>query len=143
MATILIVDDYSPIQRLMSFILRQEHYEVIIASNGQQALEKMFTTPVDLIITDWCMPNMDGYTLLKHIRTDGRLSHIPIIILTASGDDRDRRRACEAGASHFLTKPVESEEILHIVNQLLIQRHNDVKEESVVRQPSLAYMPAA
>jgi two-component system, chemotaxis family, chemotaxis protein CheY len=119
MAMILVVDDYSTSQRLLSFILRQHNHTVVTAIHGLSALDQLAKLPVDLIITDLDMPEMDGLTLLQQLRADPRLMNLPVIILTGSGYEQDNTRAKAAGATSFLTKPVESEELIAMVNRLL------------------------
>jgi CheY-like chemotaxis protein len=117
MATVLIVDDYAPNHRLMSFILEQHGYAVVAAFDGQQALDRMENTHVDLVLTDLTMPKMDGMALTRTIRTDARFAHIPIIIVTASSKERDHVRASGSGADALLTKPVDSEDLVHAVSR--------------------------
>jgi CheY-like chemotaxis protein len=119
MAMILVVDDYSTSQRLLGFILRQNNHTVVTAIHGLSALEQLAKISVDLVITDLSMPEMDGLTLLQHLRADPRLMSLPVIILTGSAYEQDNARAKAAGATSFLTKPVESEELISMVNRLL------------------------
>ena len=121
MATILVVDDYSTSQRLLSFILRQSNHHVVTAIHGLRALEHLAKSTVDLVITDLSMPEMDGLTLLHELRADERFRALPVIILTGSAYEQDNARARAAGATTFLTKPVESEALIATVNQLLVQ----------------------
>jgi CheY-like chemotaxis protein len=119
MAMILVVDDYSTSQRLLSYILRQNHHTVGMAAHGLNALEQLEKQPFDLVITDLDMPEMDGLTLLQELRADPRFVNLPVIILTGSAYEQDNARAKAAGATSFLTKPVESEELIAMVNCLL------------------------
>ena len=119
MATILIVDDYAPNHRLMSFVLEQSGHAVVTAYDGQQALDRLCTTSVDLIVTDLTMPKMDGLALAREIRGDARFSGLPIIVVTASGKEQDQVRAAGVGVDTFLTKPVDSEELVREVGRLV------------------------
>lgn len=119
MATILIVDDYVPNHRLMSFVLEQNGYTVVAAYDGQQALDRLATTEVDLIVTDLTMPRMDGLSLARAIRADARTQNLPIILVTASSKEQDQVRAAGIGVDTFLTKPVESEELVREVDRLI------------------------
>lgn len=121
MATILVVDDYSTSQRLLGFILRQSDHTVVTAANGLSALEKLAERSIDLVITDLSMPEMDGMTLLQELRANLQFQKLPVIILTGSAYAQDNTRAKAAGATSFLTKPVESEEMLAMVTRLLAQ----------------------
>src|SRR5215213_1315951 len=119
MATILVVDDYSTSQRLLGFILRQNDHTVVTAINGLGALEQLAEKSIDLVITDLSMPEMDGMTLLQELRANPQFQNLPVIILTGSAYAQDNTRAKAAGATLFLTKPVESEELIAAVTRLL------------------------
>jgi two-component system chemotaxis response regulator CheY len=119
MATILIVDDYAPNHRLMSFVLEQHGYAVVAAFDGQQALDRLEGAAVDLVLTDLTMPKMDGLALTRAIRGDARFSRTPIIVVTASTREQDQVRASGIGVDSFLTKPVDSEELVHEVERLI------------------------
>lgn len=119
MATILIVDDYPPNHRLMSFVLEQSGFAVVTAYDGQQALDKLSMTSVDLVVTDLTMPKMDGLALARALRDDARYSTLPIIVVTASGKEQDYIRATGVGVDAILTKPVDSEELVREVSRLV------------------------
>jgi len=121
MATILVVDDYSTSQRLLGFVLRQNDHTVLTAIHGLGALEQLAERSIDLVITDLSMPEMDGMTLLQELRANPRFQNLPVIILTGSAYAQDNTRAKAAGATLFLTKPVESEELIAMVNRLLTE----------------------
>jgi CheY-like chemotaxis protein len=119
MATILIVDDYAPNHRLMSFVLEQHGYAVVAAFDGQQALDRLEDAHVDLVLTDLTMPKVDGMALARAIRADARFTSMPIIVVTASTREQDRVRASGIGVDALLTKPVDSEDLVHEVSRLL------------------------
>jgi CheY-like chemotaxis protein len=119
MAIILIVDDNPTIIRLLSHTLRKQGHEVIEAVNGREALELLAESQIALGILDIAMPEMDGLSLLRHLRQDARWHSTPFIMLTASGQDEDREVAEKAGANAFLTKPTSSRELLATVDRLL------------------------
>ena len=119
MPTILIVDD-SPISlRMLSYTLREQQYTVITVDRGQAAFALLHTEPIDLLISDLSMPEMDGLTLLRAIRADPDMQQIPVIIMTASGQDEDRIAARQAGIHGFLTKPTSSRELVATVSAAL------------------------
>jgi CheY-like chemotaxis protein len=122
MATVLIVDDYVPNHRLMSFVLEQHGYAVVAAFDGQQALDRLEYACVDLVLTDLTMPKIDGLALTRALRADLRFANIPIIIVTASTREQDQVRASGIGADAFLTKPVDSEDLVHEVSRLLARK---------------------
>lgn len=119
MATVLVVDDYAISLRLLTHILQRGNHDAVTASHGVQALDLLDQQPIDLVILDIDMPEMDGITVLKHIRADARFQSLPVVMLTASGDDEDRIQAEAAGANGFLYKPVSSGEIIDLVNHFI------------------------
>jgi CheY-like chemotaxis protein len=122
MATILLVDDYAPNHRLMSFVLEQSGYAVVSALDGLQALDCLASLPIDLIVTDLTMPRLDGIGLAERVRNDARLCEVPIIVVTASGKETDEVKATGVGVDAFLTKPVDSEDLARAVGELLDRR---------------------
>ena len=119
MATILIVEDYPVTRRLLSYTLQKEGYTVLIAPDGLEAIRILGTTSVDVVLTDIAMPQMDGLALLRQIRADDRFRALPVIVITASGQDEDRTAASADGANDFLTKPTSSRELLETVSRWL------------------------
>lgn len=119
MATILIVDDSPTVRRMLGLTLTRHRHAILAAVNGQDALNKLAETAVDLIIADVSMPQVDGITLLRQLRADARYCHLPVIMLTASGQNADRLIAEQSGANGFLTKPTSSLELIATVNQFI------------------------
>jgi len=119
MATILVVDDSPVIQRMLSFTLKRNRHTVLTARHGKLALATLEKHKVDLVITDVSMPEMDGLTLLKELRSNTDYQTLPVVMLTASGQEDDRISAVAEGANGFLTKPTSSRELTQTVNKLL------------------------
>ena len=119
MATILIVEDYPVTQRVLSLTLKNNGHNAVIAGNGVEALERLQETTVDLALVDIAMPEMDGLELLRHLRADSRYQSLPVIMLTASGQDDDRAAALSVGANGFLTKPASSRELIEAVTRFI------------------------
>ena len=119
MSTILVVDDYPVIQRILSLTLQINNHDVLTAGNGLEALEILNESAVDLVITDVSMPEMDGLALLSHLRATERFTDLPVIVLTAIGQGEVREVAKEKGASGFLTKPTSSQELIEAVSKHL------------------------
>lgn len=117
MATILVVEDYAVTQRVLSLNLRNNGHQVIIAEDGLKALEKLKTTIVDLAIVDIAMPEMDGLDLLRALRRDPQFKSLPVVMLSASGQDDDRQTALALGANAFLSKPVKSDQLIEAISQ--------------------------
>lgn len=114
---ILIVDDDCSLLEQLQQILTRQRYIVENATNGEQALDKLFDTPFDLIILDIMMPKIDGLTALKEMRKAG--IDAPVLMLTAKGDMADKVKGLDLGADDYLAKPFSSDELLARVRALL------------------------
>jgi CheY-like chemotaxis protein len=116
---ILVVDDEPVSLMLLDTILSRSNFSVSTASSGQDALKQLNDKPFDLMILDLLMPDMDGLTLLEHLRDDAKFENLPIIVFTAVSQNRVRQEAFQKGATTFLTKPVSSRELTRVVNKYL------------------------
>lgn len=101
-ATILLVDDEPPIQKMLEFPLRKDGYDVVVAGDGEEALEKFRAGKFDLVVLDIMMPKLDGLEVCKEIRAE---SNVPIVMLTARADEVDKVIGLELGADDYMTKP--------------------------------------
>jgi DNA-binding response OmpR family regulator len=120
-AKILIVDDEPRYVRLMEANLLTEGYQVIPAYNGQEALNIVTSQKPDLVILDIMMPILDGFTVCERIR---EFSYVPIIIVTAKGEERDRVRGLDLGADDYIVKPFSATELLARVRAVLRRAQN-------------------
>ncbi|HET7638416.1 MAG TPA: response regulator transcription factor [Ktedonobacteraceae bacterium] len=114
--TIVAADDDPQLLRLVTRNLEFEGYEVLPTSNGQQALEQIEAHVPDLVLLDVMMPKMDGFTACQRVR---EFSSVPIIIVTARGQDQDKVRGLDLGADDYLTKPFSVDELLARVRSVL------------------------
>jgi DNA-binding response OmpR family regulator len=114
--TVLAADDDAQILRLITRNLQFEGYEVIAAADGQAALEQIEAHAPDLVLLDVMMPRLDGFTVTQRVR---EFSAVPIIILTARGEDQDKIRGLDLGADDYLTKPFSVEELLARVRAVI------------------------
>ena len=106
--------------RLLVRALLEDHYDVAEYETGAAALVGMASDRPDLVLLDISLPGMDGLEVLKRLRTDSRLEHLPVIALTAHAMAADRRRFLEAGFNGYVAKPITSEEeLLGAIDQLL------------------------
>lgn len=127
-ARLLVVDDNENNRDIVSRLLEREGFEVSTAENGAQALEQIKTQPPDLVLLDVMMPVMDGIEACKRMKDDPETRLIPVVIMTALGQVDDRVRGIQAGADDFLTKPVNSGELLaRIQTSLRLKQTVDTK----------------
>ncbi|NPA41222.1 MAG: response regulator [Aquificae bacterium] len=107
---ILVVDDMSTMRRIIRTILNQLGYSNIEeAENGKQALAKLKKEKFDFVVTDWNMPEMDGLSLVKAIRSDQELKHIPVLMVTAEAKKENVMEALKAGVNNYIVKPFTPE----------------------------------
>ncbi len=119
-ATFLIVEDSPTMRQLLAFSLRRlKDCRVIEAVDGVDALKKLTTERVDLVITDINMPMMDGLKLITLIRANTRMKTLPIIIVTTEGAEEDRKRGLALGANAYIPKPIQPSELLKTIASLL------------------------
>lgn len=116
---VLIVDDEPNLTRSMTFILRKEGYDVEVAVNGEEAIEKARKTKPQLMLLDVMMPKKNGYEVCQDIREDPQLKSMHIIMLTAKGQEVDREKGMSMGADEFITKPFSPGLIVERVNAAL------------------------
>jgi len=125
--TILAADDDPQLLRLISRNLQLEGYDVLSASDGQQALELIENNSLDLVLLDVMMPKMDGFTVCYRVR---EFSAVPIIIITARGQDQDKVRGLDLGADDYLTKPFSVDELLARVRAVLRRSQFTSREQA-------------
>jgi DNA-binding response OmpR family regulator len=116
-ATVLLVDDEDSIQKLLTFPLEREGFHVIQARDGEEALERFRQAPVDLVVLDLMLPGLDGLEVCRRLRAEA--SAVPIIMLTARGDEVDKVLGLELGADDYITKPFSIREFMSRVRALL------------------------
>jgi DNA-binding response OmpR family regulator len=119
MTTILVVDDEPPIVDLVRFTLEDADVRVIEASDGAEALVLARQTIPDLVLLDVHMPRLDGFEVCRQLRREPSLARIPIVMLTAAGQESDRARGRAAGADEYLTKPFSPLALLALVEALV------------------------
>lgn len=125
--TILAADDDPQLLRLITRNLQLEGYDVLAASDGQQALELIENNAPDLVLLDVMMPRMDGFTVCYRVR---EFSSVPIIIITARGQDQDKVRGLDLGADDYLTKPFSVDELLARVRAVIRRSQFTTREYS-------------
>ena len=131
---ILIVEDDAPVRNLMTTTLKAHDYRYLTAANGESAIMEASSHNPDIILLDLGLPDIDGVEVIKKIRT---WSNVPIIVISARSEDRDKIDALDAGADDYLTKPFSVEELLarlRVTQRRLSVMQNDPATESPVFQ---------
>lgn len=117
---LLIVEDSPTMRQLISFSLKRlKNVKIVEATNGVDALKKLSEEKFNLIIADINMPLMDGLKLLSIIRNDPIYNNIPVVIVTTEGAEADREKGLKLGANAYLSKPIQTTELLKVVTGLL------------------------
>lgn len=126
--TILVVDDEQDLLDLIEYNLRQEGYDVILAEDGQEGIQKAREHSPDLVLLDIMMPQMDGIEVCDRMREDPELSHIPIIFLTARSDEKTEIEGLNKGADDFITKPISTSKLVSRIKAVL-RRFDETQEQ--------------
>jgi putative two-component system response regulator len=119
---ILVVDDEPQNIELLEAYLVPQGYEIVKAANGEEALEKLFSNQIDVMLLDVMMPGMDGFEVIRRVRQDNKYRNhrqLPIILVTALRETENRIKGIEAGCDDFLSKPVDKLELLARVRSLV------------------------
>ncbi|HEY2941313.1 MAG TPA: response regulator [Vicinamibacteria bacterium] len=119
MKKIMIVDDEQDILQFLDLVLREHGYEVIKASSGQEALTLAATGKPDLVLLDVMMPEMDGWEVLKLLRVDPETERIPVAMLSARTEAKDRVQGLQEGAIDYICKPFSLPELLEKIEGIL------------------------
>ncbi|MDH3940823.1 MAG: response regulator, partial [Xanthomonadales bacterium] len=116
---VMVVDDSITMRKVTSRVLDNHSIEVMTAQDGVDAIEQLHDHVPDLMLLDIEMPRMDGYELLEHVRADSRLRHVPVVMITSRAGQKHRRKARQAGANAYLTKPYQEAELVEKVSEML------------------------
>ena len=120
---ILIAEDEPSILESLDFILRRAGWSIAAVTDGEAVLSTLRRTPPKLVVLDVMLPRRSGFDVLKQIRADDLLRELPVLILTAKGQAKDRRTAEELGADGFVTKPYANAEVIDEVRRLIGAAH--------------------
>jgi len=115
---IMTVDDSSSVRQMVKFALSDAGYEVLEASDGKDALQKL-EGQVDMIITDLNMPNMDGIELIKQVRANSQYKFLPIVMLTTESEESKKAEGKQAGATGWIVKPFKPDQILGVIKKVM------------------------
>ena len=127
--TVLVIDDEVHILELLEYNLAKSGYGVLRADTGENGLELLKSRQVDLVLLDYMLPGIDGIEVLRRIRTDPELASVPVLMLTAKGEETDKVLGLEMGADDYVSKPFGIRELLARVKALLRRSAPVQKEE--------------
>jgi len=133
--TILIIEDEEKIVKIIQAYLEREGYRVLTALNGKEGMEKAINEEPDLIILDLMLPEISGWDICRNLRRD---SSVPIIMLTAHGEDTDKIVGLELGADDYVTKPFNPKELVSRVRAVLRRVHNKVGAPAIITVDDLS-----
>ena len=130
-AHIFVVEDEKPILTLLTYNLEKEGYKVSSSSNGEEALSVIKEKKPDLVLLDWMLPDLSGIKICQYLKQDEKVKNIPIIMLTAKGEEEDKVKGLNTGAEDYMTKPFSFPELLARIKSLLKRvKPNIVSEEA-------------
>ena len=130
-AHIFVVEDEKPILTLLTYNLQKEGYKVSSSSNGEEALSSIKEKKPDLVLLDWMLPDLSGIKICQYLKQDEKVKNIPIIMLTAKGEEEDKVKGLNTGAEDYMTKPFSFPELLARIKSLLKRvKPNIVSEEA-------------
>lgn len=128
--TVLVVEDEDDIRELVRYNLAKEGYAVVEAATGERALQQVRNVPPDLIVLDLMLPELDGLEVCRTIRQDARFRHIPIVMLTAKGEEADIVSGLELGADDYVTKPFSPRVLTARIRSVLRRRARGEDDKS-------------
>jgi len=122
--SVLVVDDETEIRQLLCMMLRFVGYQTFEAADGQDALDKVGEHAPDALILDVMMPKMDGIEVCRKLRAEENTANLPIIMLSGKAQEEDVRAGIEAGANHYLSKPMVMNDLLDHLQDVISNRNN-------------------
>lgn len=125
--TILVVDDEQDLLDLIEYNLKKEEFDVLTAKNGLEGIEMARQHSPDLVLLDIMMPKMDGLEVVERMREDQKLKYIPIIFLTARGDENTEVQGLDKGGDDYITKPISTKKLISRINAVL-RRFEETQE---------------
>jgi two-component system, OmpR family, phosphate regulon response regulator PhoB len=131
MAQVLVVEDEAAIAELMAINLRHAGFEVEIAEHASQARERVASNLPAVVILDWMLPGQSGLSLLREWRSDARTKELPVLMLTARGEEADKLAGLDGGADDYLTKPFSPKELLARMRAVLRRRAPQALDDTV------------
>jgi two-component system, chemotaxis family, chemotaxis protein CheY len=117
--TIMIVDDSTSLRKMVAFTLENAGYSVIEAENGEDALEKLAGSPVNMFIVDLNMPRLNGFELTRSVRAMNEYRFTPIVMLTTESQESKKNEAKAAGATGWITKPFKPDQLIGVIKKVM------------------------
>jgi two-component system alkaline phosphatase synthesis response regulator PhoP len=142
MRKVLVVEDDPDIVELLGHYLRREQFQVDAVSDGQTALERVRSQRYDLVLLDLQLPQLEGLAVCRELRGDSRTRELPIIMITARGDETDRIVGLEMGADDYVVKPFSPKELMARVHAVLRRSDRPAETADIVRFGALTLDPA-
>jgi len=129
---VLIAEDESAVSELLQYNLKREDYDVAIAGDGEEALLMIEERAPDLLLLDWMLPKVSGIEVCRRVRSGGTNPNLPIIMLTARGEESDRIRGLDTGADDYVTKPFSTTELMARVRAVLRRIRPGLRDDKVI-----------
>ncbi len=118
-STIMVVDDSTSMRKMLTFTLENAGYAVIEAEDGRDALEKLNGEPVNMFIVDLNMPHVDGFELIRSVRSMNEYKFTPIVMLTTESQDAKKKESKAAGATGWITKPFKPDQLIGVIRKVM------------------------
>ncbi|MFN3608869.1 MAG: phosphate regulon transcriptional regulator PhoB [Hyphomonas sp.] len=128
---VLVAEDESAVSELLLYNLKREDYDVAVAADGEEALMMIDERTPDLLLLDWMLPKVSGIEICRRVRATGVNPNLPIIMLTARGEESDRIRGLDTGADDYVTKPFSTTELMARVRAVLRRIRPGLKEDRI------------
>ncbi|WP_345830915.1 phosphate response regulator transcription factor PhoB [Erwinia sp. HDF1-3R] len=139
---ILVVEDETPIREMLCFVLEQNDYQPIEAEDYDSAINLLIEPWPDLILLDWMLPGGSGIQLIRHLKREAMTRHIPVMMLTARGEEEDRVRGLEVGADDYITKPFSPKELIARIKAVM-RRISPMAVEEAIEMQGLTLDPSS
>jgi two-component system phosphate regulon response regulator PhoB len=140
---ILVVEDEADIAEVLSYNLGKEGFQVEVQPRGDAALETLRRRPPDLVVLDLMLPGLDGLEVTRTLKRDAATARIPILMLTAKGEELDRVVGLELGADDYVAKPFSPREVVLRIKAILRRRQEEISADGLMEAGSLRLDPAA
>ena len=139
---ILVVEDEAPIREMLCFVLEQNDYHPVEAEDYDSAVKKLIEPWPDLILLDWMLPGGSGIQLIRYLKKEAMTRDIPVVMLTAKGEEEDRVRGLDAGADDYMTKPFSPKELIARI-KAVIRRISPMADDELINIRGLTLDPTS